>query len=66
MEQNRVIEIASDFAHSKGYTVEAQGQALLVTEAEGRTSAFVEEKNFWRWIERVAIRQCPIPGEILG
>ena len=63
MEKERAQVIAGDFTKAIGYTVKAQGQALLVAEAEGRTSAFIEEKNFWRWIEQVAIRCCPIPGE---
>jgi len=67
MERAKADAIAAEFASSKGYRVEAKGPAhgahLLITEANGFNTAFVQEDNFWRCMEQVAARACPIPGE---
>jgi hypothetical protein len=60
MTNERAEKLAAEFVASDGYRVEAKPHGLLVTESEGRTSFFVEEENFFRFVEGVAARLNPI------
>ena len=55
--------IAEGFTDAIGYRVQAQQRGVLVTESQegrGRTSFFVDEHNFYRFIETVVARIHPI------
>ena len=54
MTNKRAVEIAHEFLRADGYRVEAHGQALLITEKSGRTSGFINEENFWKWIPQAS------------